>query len=322
MAFPVAVIQPTVEPGAVDENRHTVTRMTAEAAASGAKLIVLPEACISDIFREAASLAEPVPGPSTETLARVAGDAVIALPLLEKDGQSVYSSCVFVSKDGVRGIARKTHLFRDPTGHDSFLDKDVVAPGDKLGLIALEDLNVGVLLGFDAEFPEAFRALALRGADLIIAAVNCIEPDLRFLSAMALRNRIPVLVSNRIGFRKVYPAVPEFTASMLSLLQDKDGTFIARCKGGSAILDEGGRAIVEPKQEAQRELDAMAGLPERAMIPRAHFQLEDILTASFRIDELRVQRLTSPYLSERREDLYGLPAEKSAAKGKGRAAKK
>ncbi len=310
MAYPVAVIQPTIEAGDVEQNRQMLTRATAEAVASGARLILFPEACVSDLFRGAEKLAETIPGPTTELIARVAGTAVVAMPMLEKsaDGK-VFSSCALIAENGVRGVARKTHLYRDASGHDSYRDADLLSAGSELGLFDLGDVRVGMVIGFDAEFPEVFRTLSLRGADLICVAQNGLEPDLRYLSAMASRNRVPLLISNRLGFRKVYPAVPEFSAGALSLLQDRDGTFLMRSRGGSAIIDENGRVIAHPKQNVQTNLESAAGVPFGAQ-PIAHFQEDEILTASFRVDDLRVQRITSPFIAERRDDLYGTPTVK------------
>ncbi|HEY3320940.1 MAG TPA: carbon-nitrogen hydrolase family protein [Planctomycetota bacterium] len=302
MAYPVAVIQCTVRPGEIDANRLEITRLAGEAARHGAKLIVLPEACVSDIYRGAQALAETIPGPSTEMLSRVAGDATLALPLLEKaaDGK-VYSSCALISASGIRGVARKTHLFRDASGHDSFRDEEVIARSDSLSIVDLGDVRAGVLLGFDAEFPESFRALTLRGADLIIVAQNSLEPDHAFLSAMALRNRIPIAVANRLGFRRVYPVIPEFSAGALSLVQDRDGTFLMRCRGGSGIFDADGTRVAQPKEN----IEAPEGTQPFGMRPVAHFQEEEVLIASLRIEEQRIQRATSPFLSERHEELYG-----------------
>ncbi|HYF49384.1 MAG TPA: carbon-nitrogen hydrolase family protein [Planctomycetota bacterium] len=304
MAYPVAVLQPELEPGAVDENRHAITRMVAEAASSGARLIVLPEACVSDLYREAGKLAEPVPGPSTEMISRVCGSAAVALPLLEKKDGKVFSACVLLNSSGIKGVARKAHLYRDASGHDAYQDAEVLAAGAELSVIDLGETKVGVLLGFDAEFPEAFRTLALGGADVAVVALNTVEPDRAFLSGMALRNRLPLLVANRLGFKKVYPTVPELTAMSQSLLQDKDGAFLARCKGSSVILDENGRVVAEPGAEVQRDLEELAGVPDRMRIPQAHFQEECTLKASFKLEELRLQRLTTPYIAERREALY------------------
>lgn len=304
MSFPVAVVQMSVDPGEADGNRERMAELAGEAAAGGARLIVFPEACVSDIFRKAGALAETMPGPSTEAAARAAGDAVIALPILERCGNAVFSACAFVTRTGISAVARKTHLYRDPSGHDSFRDSEVLAPGDALAMADLGAIRAGVLLGFDAEFPEACRALALRGADVIVVALNCIEPDRAFLSALARRSHVPLLVANRLGFRRIYPAAPELSASVLPLLQDSEGICTVRCKGGSCILDERGWTLAEPAaQTAERRPDA----PDSVQIPRGQFQHEEILTAALDLDRIRAQRLTSPFISEFREGLYSVP---------------
>ena len=308
MAYPVAVVQSFVEPGCVEQNRAHAAHLTAEAAARGARLILLPAACISDVFRGAEKLAESIPGRSTDVLAQAAGDAIVALPLLEQSDGKVYGACALAGRSGIRGVARQTHLARDSGGHNSFSDSEVIAAGNELSIFDLDGVRVGILLGFDAEFPEAFRALALRGADIVLAALNCVLPDTNFLCGMAMRNRLPLLVSNRIGFRRVYPAMPEYSAAAMSLLQEKDGSFLQRCKGGSTIIDADGRLLAQPSQESRRDPAPdpamIAGLPAAALIPSAHFQEEQVLSASLRIDEIRVQRLTSPFIAERREELY------------------
>ena len=316
MAFPVSVIQTTVEPGEADANRRHVLELIAAAVSKGARLIVFPEACISDIYRGAEKLAESIPGPSTDAVAAAAADAVVALPLLERAGDGgVYSSCAFVARDGIKGVARKCHLYRDASGHDSFRDEEVMQAGRELSIVDLGEARAGVLIGFDAEFPEAFRTLALRGADFILAVLNQIGPDLAYLGAMAARNRVPLLAANRIGFRRVYPGVPEFSAMAMPLVQDKDGSFLARCRGASVICDAGGHVLAEPSHAVQRDLERLAGAPQAALIPLAHFQQDEILSASFRIDEIRVQRLTSPYLAQRRPELYSGIAPSTAMPG-------
>jgi predicted amidohydrolase len=308
MMHPVAVLQPELDPEDADLNRQTVARLVEQAVARSAKLVVLPEACISGLHRDAASQAEPIPGPSTAAISAVAGDALIALPLLEKSGDRIFSTCAIVGREGVRAVARKTHLFRDPAGLDAFCDSEIICPGGELSVLDLGDLRLGVLLGFDAEFPEAFRALTLRGADLIAVVMNGMEPDARYLSAIALRNHTPLLIANRIGFKKIYPLAPETNARALPLLQQKDGSFLIRCKGGSAIIDENGRIVAQPAREdsggAEPLPEPLVEAPEHARIPSAHFQTEEILSASFSLNELRERRASSPYVAGRREALY------------------
>jgi predicted amidohydrolase len=304
MAFPIAAVQFSIDPGEVLENREALALLAQEAVGRGAKLVLFPEASVSDLFRGAQTLAETVPGPTTELLQKIAGDAVLAVPLLEQSTAGVHSACVFIGRDGVRGIARKSHFYRDSRGFDSFQDGDVLTAAGELSVIDLGEIKCGVLLGFDSEFPEAFRTLALRGADVILVALNQLEPDYNLLAAMAVRNRLPVVVANRLGFRRVYPLQPEFSAGVLSLLQEKDGTFLMRCRGNSGILDVFGNLAARPHAHILEEDKKDERIREENARPVAHFQEDEILMASFHFDELRVERLTSPYLSQRRTELY------------------
>ncbi len=304
MAYPISVVQLDVDYAHPMHNRDAALALASEAIARGARLVVFPEACVSDYFRGAELLAESIPGPLTGAFSKIAGAATIALPLLEKNSDGgIFSSCAFVTASGIAGIARKTHLYHDPSGLDGFKDADVVRAGNELPILDAGEIRVGVALGFDADFPEVFRTLALKGADAILIPLNCIEPDIAFLRAMALRNRVAIAVANRIGFKRIYPAAPEFSATASSIVQDKRGEFLIRCKGGSAIIGPDGTIEAEPNAHATAS-DAEPSIPDRVKIPRGYFQGEEILTASFVIDDLRVQRLTHPLIAARRMDLY------------------
>src|SRR5579862_3435307 len=87
-----------------------------------------------------------------------------------------------------------------------------------------------------------------------------------------------------------------------AIVQDKRGEYLIRCKGGSAIIGPDGE--IAALARAQVTESAPAAIPDRVKIPASHFQEEEILTASFVIDELRIQRLTHPFLTARRGDLY------------------
>ena len=303
MAFPISVIQLDIDYAHPEANRAAALALTADAIARGARLVVLPEACVSDYFRGTEALAETIPGPLTDAFSKIAANATIALPLLEKsaDGK-VFSSCALIQSKGIAGIARKTHLHFDPSGLDEFKDSEFIQAGSELNVFEAGDLRVGIALGFDADFPEVFRTLALKGADAILAVLNCVEPDLEFLRAMAKRNRVALAVANRVGFKRIYPVAPEFSATTSPILQDKRGEFLIRCKGGSAIIGPDGSIVAAP--HAHLPEDTQAAIPDRVKIPRGHFQDEEVLTASFVIDELRIQRLSHPLMTARRTDLY------------------
>ena len=305
MAFPVSVIQLEIDAERPDDNLAAALSLCVQAIESGARLVLLPEAAVSDLFRGAEKHAQTIPGPLTENFKRIAGSALIALPLLERRAEKIHSACALIDASGVIGVARRTHLFRDPLGIDLLNELDIFQPGAELSVIEAHGLRIGFALGFDAQFPEVFRTLALKGADIVLCALNCVEPEYKFLSAMAACNRLPLAVANRVGFKIVYPAQPEFSATTEALLQDKHKNFLRRCIGGSAIIGAGGNLEAQSRaaETTENSIDNEA-LPERAKIPAAYFQEEQILSASFRFEDLRLERLTHPLLAARRPNLY------------------
>lgn len=160
----VAVVQFSPHAGDVARN---LARMTREAEAlAGTDLIVFPELSVSGPVadRERAELlAEPVPGPSTdrlrETAAKTGAHLVAGLVERGETGE-LFNSAVLVGADGVVGRYRKLHLAAE--------DRPWAAPGD-LGLPVFDIPagRLGMLIGYDVLFPEAARALALAGADII-----------------------------------------------------------------------------------------------------------------------------------------------------------
>ncbi len=145
-----------------------------EAASLGAQLVVLQELHNSLYFcqEENASLcdlAETIPGPSTErfgALARELG-VVLVLSLFERRAPGLYhNTAVVLEKDGtVAGKYRKMHIPDDPL----FYEKFYFTPGD-LGFEPIKTSvgTLGVLVCWDQWYPEAARAMALAGAEMLI----------------------------------------------------------------------------------------------------------------------------------------------------------
>lgn len=144
-----------------------------EAAAQGAQIVCLQELFRSRYFcqvedAERFSLAEPVPGPSTETLSPLAAELgiVLIVPLFEKRAQGLYhNSAVVLDADGsVAGLYRKMHIPDDPC----FYEKFYFTPGDTgFKSFATRFGRVGVLICWDQWFPEAARLTALSGAQIL-----------------------------------------------------------------------------------------------------------------------------------------------------------
>jgi predicted amidohydrolase len=161
----VAVVQFSPNSGDVAGN---LDRVAGETAALGdTDLVVFPELVVTGSVadRETAErLAESIPGVSTERLREIAAsaDAYLVAGLIERDADSgqLYNSAVLVGPSGVCGTYRKLHLAGE--------DRAWATPGD-LGLSTFDIPagRIGVLIGYDALFPEAARSLALDGADII-----------------------------------------------------------------------------------------------------------------------------------------------------------
>jgi predicted amidohydrolase len=161
----VAVVQFSPSRGDIAGNLDRVARETGAQAATD--LVVFPELVVtgSVIDRETAErLAESIPGPSTERLREIAASAetYLVAGLIERDADSgqLYNSAVLVGPDGVGGTYRKLHLAAD--------DRAWATQGN-LGLPTFDIPagRIGMLIGYDALFPEAARSLALDGADII-----------------------------------------------------------------------------------------------------------------------------------------------------------
>jgi len=121
-------------------------------------------------------------------------DISIVVGINERCGDQLYNSAVLLNESGIIGKYRKQHLFLD--------EKDIFHTGD-LGfpVFEVQDVRVGMLICFDWIFPEAWRILALDGADIICHPSNIVIPGLAQMAVpvRAVENRVFVITTNRIG---------------------------------------------------------------------------------------------------------------------------
>ncbi len=112
----------------------------------------------------------------------------------EREGEDLYNSSVLIGPNGYIGKYRKLHLFMN--------EKKYFKPGD-LGLPVFDIgiCKVGMLVCFDWMFPEAWRILMLKGADIICHPSNLVLPGLcqRAIPIHSMINRIYIVTANRIG---------------------------------------------------------------------------------------------------------------------------
>ena len=156
-----------------DENLEKAAELVRDAARRGANLVCLPELFRAQYFcqREDTALfdlAEPIPGPSTERLGRVAREEkiVIVASLFERRAAGLYhNTAVTLQTDGsICGLYRKMHIPDDPL----YYEKYYFTPGD-LGYRAPDTAfgKVGTLVCWDQWYPEGARITALQGANVL-----------------------------------------------------------------------------------------------------------------------------------------------------------
>ncbi len=193
-----------------------------EAAGQGAKIVCLQELFTSLYFcdvedYENFKLAEPIPGPSTDTLSSVAKElgVVIIASLFEKRAQGLYHNTTAVlDADGTYlGKYRKMHIPDDP----AYFEKFYFTPGD-LGykVFKTKFATIGVLICWDQWYPEAARLTALMGAEILFyptaigwatsqdAATNEEQYNAwqTIQRSHAVANGVHVVSVNRVGFEQ------------------------------------------------------------------------------------------------------------------------
>ncbi len=201
----LAMLQTAGDPqNRVPANLDRLADAAARAAAGGADLLLAPEMFLTgyNIGRAAAeAVAEPADGPSATRAAEIARAYDIALcygyPERSADG-AIYNAALLIDRSGRQLLNfRKTHLFGD-------LDRAMFAPGPGTAeVVEVAGMKVGLLICYDVEFPEAVRALALNGADLVLVPTANMKPydpvSLFVVPARAFENELFVAYANRCG---------------------------------------------------------------------------------------------------------------------------
>jgi N-carbamoylputrescine amidase len=287
--FSVGLVQLSAS---ADSNKNLERAVTfiEQAAKLGAQVVCLPELFRSQYFcqREDASLfdlAEPVPGPSTEAIGRVAREKKITVvaPIFERRAAGLYhnSAAILDSEGEVAGIYRKMHIPDDPAYYEKFY----FTPGD-LGFRAFDTPvgRIGTLICWDQWYPEGARLTALRGASVLFypTAIGW-HPHEKELYGSAQReawrtiqrshaiaNGVYVAAVNRVGHEKPADGGPgiEFWGS--SFLCDPFGVLIAEGSPDKeeVLIGEVDLARIEDVRRnwpflRDRRIDAYGGIEQR-----------------------------------------------------------
>jgi len=139
-------------------------------------------------------------------------DLFIASGFNEREGKELYNTSVLIGPDGFIGKYRKLHLFMN--------EKKYFKPGNVgLPVFDIGICKVGMLVCFDWMFPEVWRILAIKGADIICHPSNLVLPGLcqRAIPIHSLTNRVYIITANRIGTED------DFTFTGLSTISNPKG---------------------------------------------------------------------------------------------------
>ncbi len=230
----IALLQgPAVTPD-TEAGLAAVADAAARAAAAGARLLITPEMSLTGYAIGAgrvAELAEPVPGQLTDRVAVIAAEhgLAIAVGLPVRTPSGVANTVVVIDSDGSRLASyAKAHLYGD-------VDRDAFVPGD-VGVVQfrLDGLVVGLLVCYDVEFPEAVRAHALAGTELLVVPTGLMDPyghiGAVLVPARAYESQVFVAYTNRTGTEG------DFVYCGASCVIAPDGTELARAGRGEELL--------------------------------------------------------------------------------------
>jgi N-carbamoylputrescine amidase len=266
------------------ENFARTAAAIAQAARQGARIICTQEFFTTEYFCQSENhdyfkLAEPIPGPTTQALQKLARRhrVVIIASIFERRASGVYhNSAAIMDADGrLLGVYRKMHIPDDPLYYEKFY----FSPGD-LGFRAWPTRHgkIGVCICWDQWYPEAARLTAMQGAEILFypTAIGW-HPSEKAMEGVhqhsaweimqrshAIANGCFVAAVNRVGLEK--PA-------------------------GGAGIEFWGRSFV--------------AAPSGQILARASASKEEILLVPVDLREVELARTHWPFLRDRRIDAYG-----------------
>jgi len=186
---------------------HAVSLVRQCVAATGAELVVLPEATTTGFApglnaHELWDLVSEIPGPAVEPFASAAQELSIHLLVgsYERGGRrgEVYNSAALFGPAGLLGIYRKTHPFpAERAGSGGW-----VTPGNDVCVVDTSLGRIGMLICFDGDYPELARIIAVSGAELICRPSALLRSaDIWELTnrARAYDNHVYVIGANATG---------------------------------------------------------------------------------------------------------------------------
>jgi predicted amidohydrolase len=150
------------------ESVEEFCRLVEGAASQRPDVVCLPEGItVVGTGKSYPEVSEPVPGPTTRRLGELAKKlrAYVVAGLFERSGSVIYNTAVLIDRHGeLAGRYRKTHLPREEA-------EGGLTPGDSYPVFHTDFGTVGLMICWDAQFPEPARALGLEGAELVLLPI-------------------------------------------------------------------------------------------------------------------------------------------------------
>ena len=209
-AFKAAAIQMSASPDKA-ANLKKADTLVREAVLDGAVLVALPELfnCLAS-HRIIVEQAEPVPGPTSTAmcaLARECGITLLAGSIAEQcEGDRAFNTSLLIGPDGsILANYRKIHLFDvELEGSPPIAESRWFVRGEDLCVTETPLGRLGQSICYDLRFPELFRGLADRGADIIFVPAAFTAKTGRahwevLLRARAIENQAFVIAPNQFG---------------------------------------------------------------------------------------------------------------------------
>lgn len=218
------------------ENIAVAERLIREATNSGAELVALPElwSChgLDAVYKENA---EPIPGPTTDflgALARELGIYIVGGSILENSPNTpkLHNTSTFFGPDGeLAAVYRKIHLFDVKAPDREYLESRTIEPGNEIVTAKAGVATLGLSVCYDVRFPELYRLLALRGAEVFtVPAAFTLQTGKDhwelLLRARAVENQAFVVAPAQWGQK----ADGRWTYGR-SMIVDPWGTVLAQC---------------------------------------------------------------------------------------------
>lgn len=231
----IAALQMHAIAGDSEANIERIAAAAADAAAGGAKLLIVPELAVTGYGAGQAAfenLASPATGAVAERLGAIAQENRIAIVagFAEQEGTLIYNSALFTDGIGTNAVYRKSHLYGD-------YERDVFKPGVPNSImVELGGIRLGMLICYDVEFPENVRRLALAGADLVVVPTALPKGSSgtfianHMIQVRAFENQVFVAYINHCG------ADDNFTYAGLSRIAAPDGKLLAEAPAEGETL--------------------------------------------------------------------------------------